>query len=53
MPYLWQGMFQMQQEESFLKIFQSSNKKLGGGGGKPKCFSRKDIHEVENTKFEI
>ena len=43
--------FQMQ-EEPFLKTLLEFRKMPGGEGGNPKCFSRKDIHEVENTKFE-
>ena len=45
-------MFQMQEEEAFLKLCQSSGKKPGGGVSNPKCFSRKDVHEVEKSKFE-
>ena len=44
-------MFQIQEEESFLKLHHSSDKKPDGGVGNPKHFSRKDVHEVEKIKF--
>ena len=36
----------------FSKLCQSSEKKPGSGVGNPKCFSRKDFHEVEKSKLE-
>ena len=36
----------------FSKLCQNSNNRPGSGGGNPKCFSRKDIHEVDKTKFK-
>ena len=36
----------------YSKLCQSSDKKPGGGGGNPKWFSRRDVHEVENTEFK-
>ena len=50
MSYLWQRMFQVQEEESFLKLCQSSDKKPGGGVSNSKCFSRKDVHAVEKKQ---
>ena len=39
--------FKCKRKNHFSKFCQSSDKKPGGGAGNPKCFSRKDIHEVE------
>ena len=44
--------FKCKKKNHFSKHCQSSDKKPGGGVGKPKCFSRKDIHEVEKTRFK-
>ena len=53
MSCLRQRKFQMQKGRNhFSQICQGSDKKPGSGGGNPKCFSRKDIHEVEKTKFK-
>ena len=52
MPCLWQGMLQMQEEESFLKTLLKFQIRSQVEGGNPKHFSRKDVHKVENTKFE-
>ena len=43
--------FKCRKKNHFPKLCQSSGKKLGVGSGNPKSFSRKDVHEVENTKF--
>ena len=44
--------FKCRKKNHFSKLCQSSDKKPGGEVGNPKCFSRKDIHEVEKTKFK-
>ena len=36
----------------FSKLCQSSEKKPGSGLGNPKYFSKKDVYEVEKSKFE-
>ena len=44
--------FKCKKKNHFSKLCQSSEKKPGSGVGNPKCFSRKDVHEVEKSKFE-
>ena len=39
--------FKCKKKNHFSKLCQSSDKNPGGGVHNPKCFSRKDIHEVE------
>ena len=42
----------MQDKNHFSKLCQSSDKEQGHRCGNPKHFSRKDVHEVKNTKFK-
>ena len=44
--------FKCKKKNHFSKLCWNLDKKPGGGGGNPKCFSRKDIHELGKTKFE-
>ena len=51
-PACGKDCFKCKKKNHFSKCCQSSDKKPGSRGGKPEHFSRKDIHEVENTKFK-
>ena len=44
--------FKCKKKNHFSKCCQSSDKNPGGGVSNPKHGSRKDIHEVEKTKFK-
>ena len=44
--------FKCKMRNHFSKLCWSSDKKLDSGIGNPKCFSRKDIHKVEKSKFK-
>ena len=44
--------FKSKRKNHFSKLCQSSDKKPDSEIGNPKCFLRKDIHEVEKSKFE-
>ena len=44
--------FKCKKKNHFSKLCWNSDKKPSDGGGNPKCFSRKDIHELGKTKFK-
>ena len=44
--------FKCKKKNHFPKLCQSSDKKPQSRVGNPKCFSRKDVHEVEKSKSE-